>query len=667
MTEEPRADDLRVAEENYTDEVIGDDTLGEMFAASAERNAGTTAQLYKGGVYERTLTDDVLPSAPDGDYAAISYERMHKLVKRLAAGFRDLGVEPDTRVAILSDTRMEWALSDFAILSVGGVVTTVYTDSSLSQVQYLLSDPEASAVVVENDDLLDRVLAVEDELSLSFIVVMDDTDVDREDVYTLDSMYKRGEETFSEDEYQSWLDERDPDDLASLIYTSGTTGKPKGVQLTHRNFRANVNQTRKRLGPRPDKHPDLPTVTDETRSIAFLPLSHVFERLAGHFFMYASGAAVSYAESPDTLADDLKRVKPTTGASVPRVYERIFDTMRTQASESPVKKRIFDWAMDVARDYARTDNPGLLLDGKHALADRLVYSTVTEKLGGNIEFMVSGGGSLSKPLCETFLGMGLPIIEGYGLTETAPVLSANPPEDIRPGTLGLPVTDVDVRIDTSAVDASEFDDADGEIGELLVDGPNVTEGYWNDPTATAHAFTEIDGTRWFRTGDIVEQTADGFLIYHDRIKELIVLSTGKNVAPQPIEDRFSTNDRVDQIMVVGDDQKFVAAIIVPNSEELRRWADSEAIDLPDDPEQLVEDERVHSWIQTAVDEVNADLEDVERIKTFELVSREWTAENDLLTPSMKKKRRNIRRAYREKLADIYGEEQVEPPEQAGRQ
>jgi len=651
--------DWRQAEDAYTDEVIGDDTLGEMFAASAARNADTTAQLYKGGVYDRSLTDDVIPAAPDGDYAELSYERMHHLVKHLAAGFRDLGVGPDTRVGLLANTRMEWALSDFAVLSAGGVVTTVYTDSSPNQVQYLLSDPEASAVVVENTEMLDRVLAVEDTLSLSFIVVMDDTDVDREDVYTLNTVYKRGEETFSESAYQSWLDERDPDDLASLIYTSGTTGQPKGVRLTHRNFRANVNQTRRRIGPRPDKPSDLPTVTAETRSIAFLPLAHVFERLAGHFFMYASGAAVGYAESPDTLADDLQTVQPMTGLSVPRVYERIFDNMRTQASESPLKKRIFDWAMDVARDYARTDDPGPMLTAKHSLADRLVYSTVKERLGGNIEFMVSGGGSLSKTLCETFLGMGLTILEGYGLTETSPVLTVNPPEDVRPGTLGAPLTAVDVHIDTDVVDASEFDDATGDVGELLVDGPNVTQGYWNAPDATTRAFTEIDGIQWFRTGDIVERTDDDFLIYHDRLKELLVLSTGKNVAPQPIEDQFATSDRVDQVMVVGDDQKFVGAIIVPNFEELRRWADSEGVDLPDDPETLVDDERVHSWVQTAVDAVNEELERVERIKSFALVSREWTAENDLLTPSMKKKRRNIRSAYREKLAEIYGDQQVE--------
>ncbi|WP_135302589.1 AMP-dependent synthetase/ligase [Haloarcula amylovorans] len=646
----------REAEAAYTDEVIGDDTLGELFAASAERNAESDAQMYKGGVYDRTLTDGILPAAPTGEYASITYGRMHELVKHLAAGFRELGVEPDMRVGLFSNTRMEWALSDFALLAAGGVVTTVYTESSPRQVQYLLSDPGAEAVVVENEELLRRVLDVEDELSLSVIVVMDECDVDRENVYSLADVHERGEAAFEEDAYRSWLDERDPDDLASLIYTSGTTGQPKGVQLTHRNFRANVNQTRKRLAPRADKHPDLPTVTPETTSIAFLPLAHVFERLAGHFFMYGSGATVGYVENPDTLADDIQKIRPNTGASVPRVYERIFGNMREQASESPVKQRIFEWAMDVAREYARAEDPGPVLNAKRGLADRLVYSTVDEKLGGEIEFMVSGGGSLSKSLCETFLGMGLTIVEGYGLTETAPVISVNPPEDIRPGTLGVPVDDVDVRIDESVVDPSEFEDVTGPLGELLVDGPNVTTGYWDEPGATQRAFTEIGGTRWFRTGDIVERTPDDFLVYHDRLKELLVLSTGKNVAPQPIEDMFSTNDRVEQIMVVGDDQKFVAALVVPNFEELERWADAEGIDLPEDDYAKCEDDRVRAWMEAAIEETNEELEKVERIKQFELVPAEWTAENDLLTPSMKKKRRNIRGEFEAKLRSIYGDE-----------
>jgi len=644
------------AESAYTDEVTELDTLGELFAATAERNADREAQQYKGGVYDRSLTGGVVPRPPEGDYGGLSYERMHELVKYLAAGFRDLGVTADSRVGIFASTRMEWALSDFAVLSAGGVVTTVYTDSSERQVQYLLDDPGAQLAVVGTAEQLERVLAVEDDLDLEAIVTMDDCAPERDDVVTLAELYERGEGAFDASEYESWLADRSLGDLASIIYTSGTTGQPKGVKLTHRNFRTNVNQTRRRLGPRPDKDPDLPTVEAGMRSIAFLPLAHVFERLAGHFFMYASGVTVCYAESPDTLADDLELVRPHMGASVPRVYERIFRRMREQAGESPVKERLFEWALGVAREHARTDDPGTLLSLQHGLADRLVYSTVREGLGGEVEFMVSGGGSLSKELCETFIGMGVDIVEGYGLTETAPVLSINPPEDLRPGTLGYPVTELDVNIDEHVVDDAEFDDAGGRLGELLVDGPNVTEGYWNDPGKTTRGFSEIDGKRWFRTGDVVELTADGFLVYHDRIKQLLVLSTGKNVAPQPIEDLFATVDVVDQIMVVGDDEKFVGALVVPDFEELERLAAREGIDLPEDPAARCEHEAVRGWVQDAVDEANAGLERTERIKAFELLPEEWTARNDLLTPSMKKKRRNIRREFEAAVDAIYAEE-----------
>ena len=642
----------REAEREYTDPVVDESTIPELFEASVDRNADRVAQLYKGGIYDRSLASDVIPAAPEGAYASITYDEMRQVVHNLAAGFRELGVEHDTRVGIFASTRMEWALSDFAALAAGAVVTTVYTESSARQVEYLLNDPGASGVVVENADLLERVLEVEDGLDLSFIIVMDECETDRDDIYTLGELHDIGAEVYDMSTYESWLEERSPEDLASLIYTSGTTGQPKGVKLTHRNFRSNVNQVYKRLAPRPDKADGLPTLSPETTSIAFLPLAHVFERLSGHFVMFGVGASVGYVETADTLADDIELIRPDTGASVPRVYQRIFDRMRQQASESGLKQRIFEWSVGVAREWTETDDPGTGLRLKHRISEQLVYSQLRENLGGNIDFMVSGGGSLSKELCQTFLGMDLRIVEGYGLTETAPVVSVNPPEDVRPGTLGVPVPDMEVKVDTTVVDQSDFE-TQRDVGELLVRGPNVSPGYWNRGAETARAFSE-DG--WFRTGDIIEQTEEDFLIYHDRLKEMIVLSTGKNVAPQPIEDAFSTSDRIAQAMVVGDDRKFVAALFVPNVEQLRRWADRKGIDLPDSKAEICEDDRVREWIQAAVDTVNEDLGRVEQIKAFELVPREWTAEDDLLTPSMKKKRRNIRQAFEDRLDRIYGEE-----------
>ena len=652
------------AERAHVDDFEERGTIPELFEESAEKHLDLDAQLYKGGVYNRSLSG-VIPRAEPGRYAALTYGEMRDIVRRLAAGFRDMGLSAGDRVAIFANTRMEWAQTDLALLAAGCVVTTVYTESSAQQVEYLLSDPDADAVVVEDESLLELVLEAEDALDLDDIVLMEDTQTagERSDVHSLGDIYERGQETFDYETYQSWLAETDPDDLASLIYTSGTTGEPKGVELTHWNFRSNIHQTRRRINAtdRPDIHLGPGTV-----SIAFLPLAHVFERLVGHFQMLACGATVGYAEHPDTLSEDLNLIQPSTGASVPRVYERIFDTMREQAGDSGLKRRIFDWALDVAREYQDAENPGVLLRSKHGLADRLVYSTVKENIGGNMQFMVSGGGSLSEDLCRVFNGMGLTIVEGYGLTETAPVVSVNPPDDIRPGTMGVPLVGVDVYVDESQVAGKKFEGANGTVGELLVRGDNVSEGYWHKPDETEHAYTTDvpesaldettpgDGeTRWFRTGDIVEQTHDNFLVFRERLKQLLVLSTGKNVAPALIEDRFATSDRVDQVMIIGDGRKFISALVVPNFERLERWAEQEGIDLPEDRDELCADDRVRGWVQEAVDEVNDALSKTESVKQFELAPREWTAENDLLTPSMKKKRRNIKDVYGDRIEAMY--------------
>ncbi|AXR83332.1 AMP-dependent synthetase/ligase [Natrarchaeobaculum sulfurireducens] len=644
----------REAEREYDDEVIGETTLGQMFEESVDRNANRPAQKYKGGVYDRSLTDSVLPSATPGEFRAISYTEMRDIVRNLAAGFRDLGVQTGDRVGLFANTRMEWAQSDFALLCAGAVITTVYKSSSPEQVQYLLDDPEASAVVVENQDLLERVLEVEADLDLEFIVSMDELEGydDRDDIYTLDEIYHRGEETFDLETYEGWVDEPELDDLASLIYTSGTTGQPKGVQLTHWNFRSNVNAIRKRVGPRPDKADDVPALDEETQAVSYLPLAHVFERTAGHFVMFASGGCVAYAEDPDTLQEDFGLVQPTAATSVPRVYEKIYDAIREQASESGVKRRIFEWATDVGVEYQRADNPGTILSLKQSLADKLVFSTVREALGGEIKLLISGGGSLSPELCRLYHAMGLPIHEGYGLTETSPVVTVNPPEEVKIGTIGPALPDVELQVEQQVADQDAFDDS-GEVGELLVKGPNVTQGYWNKPGATRGAFTD-DG--WFRTGDIVHLRPDGYVEFRDRVKQIIVLSTGKNVAPGPIEDKFAASEVVEQAMVTGDGEKFIGALLVPNEAHIREWAEEKGINLPEDPQELCDDDRVREYVGDEVDRINESFEKHETIKRFELVPREFTEENRMLTPTMKKKRRVILDEFEDRVDRMYAEE-----------
>jgi long-chain acyl-CoA synthetase len=651
----PDATSWREAEEEYTDEVIGTNTLPELFEQSFERYSDTDAHMYKGGIYPRSITPGILPEPEPGSYHSITYDRLSEIVRNLAAGFRELGVESNERVGIFSNTRMEWAQCDLALLASGAVVTTVYTESSPKQIRYLLNDPGAMGVVVENEYLLDRIIKVEDDLSLEFVVVLDELnkydDVDQ--IHSLADVYEMGEANFDEDEYQSWIDDRSTHDLASLIYTSGTTGKPKGVKLTHYNFRANINQLRKRSGPRPDKADSVPEIDEGSRSISFLPLAHVFERTVGSFFMLASGATIGYAEAPDTVSEDIRKIKPAGGASVPRVYERIFDEMRDQAQGSDLKERIFEWAVEVAREAGRTDNPGFGLKVKHGIANQLVYKQVKDQLGGNVEYLVSGGGSLDKGLAQLFNGMNVPIYEGYGLTEAAPVVTSMPPENLKAGTLGTPMPDIETDIDESQVSQDQFEDAEGTVGELLIKGPNVTEGYWEKPGKTEEAFT-TEG--WFRTGDIVEQLPDGYLKYHDRLKNLIVLDTGKNVAPEPIESEFSTSSRIEQIMVMGDNEKFISALIVPNFNAIGRWANNRNVDLPGTKAEICEEERVREWINEDIQLVNRNLEKHETIKQFELVAQEWTPENDMLTPSLKKKRRNIRSEFEEKYDRIYSGE-----------
>ncbi|WP_439027651.1 AMP-dependent synthetase/ligase [Haloarchaeobius sp. DT45] len=653
--------DWRDAERAFDGAVIAMEPLPRTYEKSVERYGGKPAQKYKGGIYDRSLVSrGVVDAAPDGEFATLTYDEMGDVVRNLAAGFRALGVQHGQRVGIFSDTRMEWAQSDFALLAAGGVVTTVYRSSSPDQVQYLLGDSGAVGVVVENQDLLERVEQVVDALDVRFIVVMDDIDPEyeeRDGIYTLGEVYEQGKRRFDEATYQGWIDDIDVDDLASLVYTSGTTGQPKGVQLTHRNFRANMNQMLRRYGPRPNRPSGVPD-TGDAQTISFLPLAHVFERHAGHFHMYTVGSCVGFAESPDTLKEDFQLLQPTVALAVPRVFEKLYDAIREQAQESSFKERIFNWATGVAREQHHTSSPGAVLDAKMWLADKLVFSTVREALGGNVEAMLSAGGSISPELAALYNGMGLPLWEAYGLTETAPGVTANPPEEPKVGTIGPAVQETDIRLDKAVVPEGDLSDTLGETGELLVKGPQVTDGYWNKPTETAASFTEDgDGERWFRTGDIVTKRPDGYFVFRERSKQLLVLSTGKNLAPQPIESKVSDDPVVEQVMITGDDEKFVSALVVPNVDEVRSRAASEGVDLPASDEELCTHEFTREQVEAAIDEANESFEKHEKVGAFRLVAEEWTDENDLLTPTLKKKRLKIKQRYEHLLEDIYGEEQ----------
>lgn len=713
------------AEREFRTDAEPVETLPRAFEQTADDNGDRVAQRYKGGVYDRSLcAAGILDPAPAGEYADVSYDELRSIVRRLAAGFREIGVDAGGRVAIHSHTRAEWAHADLGILAAGGVVTTVHPSASRSRLRTLLAGTRASVVVTENRSTLEAVGSVSDDLDhgIEAIVVVDDdadvlpgsdhddadrfpgSDHDGPDVYTLGALHDVGDDAFERSRYESWLDAVDPDDLASVVYTSGTTGAPKGVRLTHANLRTNVRQCRARLADRPDRPADVPGIGPESTTLSFLPLSHVFERLAGQYVPLASGATVAYAESPDTLREDFALVRPTMMTGVPRVYEKLYEAARETAADSPGGERIFEWAIAVGRDHHEATDPGIVLEAKRAIADRLVFSSVREAVGGNMELLIAGGGSLSAELCAAYHAMELPILEGYGLTETSPVVSVNPPEAPAVGTIGPPLVDTEVAIvdrddvdvehvargdagktnnDAANVDGEPADpgDVDGEpadaVGELLVRGPQVTEGYWNRPDATEEAFLDPDrlpddavvaGTPpaerngdpdepWFRTGDIVKRRPDGYLAFVERAKQLIVLSTGRSVAPTPIENRFVTNEFIDQCVVLGDDRRFVSALFVPNVDRVLDWAATEGIDLPSDRAAICRDDRVHRRIHEVVDRVNEEFEPHERIKRFRLVDEAFSTENDLLTLTMKTKRRNVRDRFGDEIAAIYEDDE----------
>jgi long-chain acyl-CoA synthetase len=626
--------------------------LPELVEQSATRHPNRAAQRYKGGIYDRSLSGVAFDSAPDGEFHQLTYDLLRTIVRRLAVGFRSLGLEPDQRIGLVAPTRMEWAQCDLATLAAGGVVAPVTPATPTDQIRERLAGVDATGAIVANETLLLRLREVVDDVGLRFIVSMDDLPPmydDRAGIFTLADVYEHGTRYYEEDLYDAWLIDRDAGSLASIVHTAGTTGAPTAVPLTHRNMIENVRQVLRQYGPR--REAEGPVLEESTRTVSVLPLANGFERIVGQFVPLSKGSCIGYAESTETLVADCQALEPTMLTGVPALYEQLYEQLRDHATEGAIRRRLYEWAAHVGRQYESHGQPGLGLLARRALAERLVFSHSKAHLGGALELLFSSGGTLSPDLAALYHGMGLPIHECYGLAEATSVVTATPPEEPKSGTIGSPLRDVELRLDPTITPDRQFDDVIGTVGELLLRGPNVATEALGSVTSQEAA---VDGsTDWLPTGDIVQRRPDGYVVFHERRSQLFTLSGGPTVAPSPIEDAFATEPFVDQCVAVGPARAHISSLIVPSLRGLQREAESAGVDLPDTLDGLGDHPWVRERIQTAVDRVNDSIADACRIDEFRLLPDRLTVENGLLTPSMEPRRSAVRDRYATLIDSMY--------------
>ncbi len=586
----------------------------------------TLSQLFLNTV-KSYIKDDILAAKVDGRYVPISTEEFERRVRHLALGLADLGLGPGDKLVIFSENRPEWPITDFAVLCNGAVTVPIYTSLMPEQVKYIINDSDAKIVVCSSRNLWLKVEAVRPELpNVHHFILLDEAGP--QGVVSLSEVMGRGKVIATSDpgRFEKRALAVKPGDLASIIYTSGTTGVPKGVMLTHVNFVSNAKA--------------LDAVTEFAAKdviLSFLPLSHVLERMTTFSFLY-KGASIYYAESIETVAENLLEVRPTIMISVPRLFDKIYaKVMDNVLTQSPLKRKIFFWAIGVGKKYGARKIRHQPIPGALALqrkiAAKLVYGKIIAKTGGRVHFFVSGGAPLSADVAEFFYAIGIVILEGYGLTETSPVLACNTFEKMKFGTVGQLVPEVEIKI--------------APDGEILAKGPNVMKGYYKKEQETREAFE--DG--WFKTGDIGHFDADGFLVITDRKKDILVTAGGKNVAPQPIENLLKTNPYIQTAVVVGGGRKFISALIVPNYDKLEAYARSKGIPFGSRKE-LVEKEEIADFLLAEVNRTTPNLASYERIKKVILLERDFDADTEL-TPSLKVKRHIVEKVFKPLIDLLY--------------
>jgi long-chain acyl-CoA synthetase len=591
---------------------------------------GTINELFFEAI-EKFDKPDALQYKRGGKYTPVSHREIERRVRHAALGLATLGVKEGDRVAILSENRPEWAIADYASLTSGVTDVPIYPTLPPDQIAFIIKDSGAVAIFVSTADQAAKVAEIRSQVpALTHVISFDEVGPSAD--MTLAALEHRGaaaETPQSLESYRRIAENVHPDALATLIYTSGTTGNPKGVMLTHNNIHSNIEAVRYKL---PFEGNDV--------ALSFLPLSHIFERM-GDYLMFATGSSIAYAEGLDTVPVNMMEVRPTVVFSVPRLYEKMYARVLQNALAGGfLKKKIFFWARSVADKWADEKlagrEPKGMLARKYAIAQKLVFSKLKERTGGRLRFFVSGGAPLAPEINKFFYAAGLIILEGYGLTETSPVIGVNTPHDFRIGTIGRPVDGVEVMI--------------APDGEILSRGPGVMKGYFNNPSATAEA---IDADGWFHTGDIGE-IRDGFIAITDRKKDIIVTAGGKNIAPQPVENLVKTNKYVSQAVMIGDKRRFPSMLIVPNFEQLENWAKRKGI-IWTDRAQLIKMPTVQAKMEKEVLGNCASLAHYETPRKIALLENDFSLEKGEMTPTQKVKRRVVDKNYKDVIDTLYAE------------